>query len=253
MQSLPFDFDLRYFCGKPRFFVFFFSSWAAFCRHFATQSRCNIWQRNVQQCVPSKFAMGKQAEKCCFFLFLLVLCKRTLCALWKHQSLNSLPEKGGGYCTGPWPDREQCAALPAEFWDEDRRYPAWPSEMAQTWIWHICTLPGILLGLEVCCMHSLARLRTAQDSGAWWKPPGPLVWAVSGDTFSRGPRCLQPSKAGICSCCHGTNGPVVAPEQELHGMLTLPQPSERQEKRKSERQLRNGARFCWFIWLPATD
>lgn len=24
MQSLPFDFDLRYFCGKPRFFVFFF-------------------------------------------------------------------------------------------------------------------------------------------------------------------------------------------------------------------------------------
>lgn len=65
-------------------------------------------------------------KKCCFFLFLLVLCKRTLCALWKHQSLNSLPEKGGGYCTGPWPDREQCAALPAEFWDEYRRYPAWP-------------------------------------------------------------------------------------------------------------------------------
>lgn len=49
------------------FCVFFFSSWAAFCRHFATQSRCNIWQRNVQQCVPSKFAMGKQAEKMLFF------------------------------------------------------------------------------------------------------------------------------------------------------------------------------------------
>jgi len=53
--------------ANPDFLCFFFFNWGEFCRHFATQSRCNIWQRNVQQCVPSKFAMGKQAEKMLFF------------------------------------------------------------------------------------------------------------------------------------------------------------------------------------------
>lgn len=98
----------------------FFSSWAAFADTLQYNQDATFGKEMFNNVCPVNLQWENKLNNAVFSSFCR-FCVREHYVQYENTRVQiAYQKKGGGYCTGPWPDGEQRAALPAELWDEDR-------------------------------------------------------------------------------------------------------------------------------------